>query len=320
MATHKYLDLTGAQALWKNAKAKFGATLDYGEYTPEGGATISNCIMLKNASGDVLDYFDAGVFLKDSMLSNVSYDASTKEFTFTWNTTEAGEEGGVTKVSLDGLVDTYTAGDKLSLASGKFSHVKDGPTGGYTSTASDLTLDTPGDNGSFTIPSLTVNEYGHVTAVGTKTIAITLPTPEAMPDIPTVLPNPNALTIKTVQGSSENTVTYTGSEAKTVTVNIPEELKNPYKLNLSVNGEVVTYDGSAEQTVTFACTDEKTTLEGHYTPANGTAVAVAGSVELDALAVVTGISYDSKGHVTSVQLKNVNIEFASEADIDAICI
>ena len=69
--------------------------------------------------------------------------------------------------------------------------------------------------------------------------------------------------------------------------------------------------------VTVNLTDEKTTPDGHYSPANGTDVAVAGSVELDSLAVVTGISYDSKGHVTSVQLNNVNIEFATKSDIDA---
>lgn len=211
----KFLDLGGAQVLWNNAKAKFGVSLDYGSYNG-----VDNCIMLKNSAGDVLDYIDAGVFLKDSMLSSVDYDSDSKVFTFTWNTTEAGEDAGKTVVSLEGLIDAYEPGDKLSLTDGKFSHVKD-YVGGYTKEAADITLNVAGQSGSFTIPTLTVNEYGHVTNVGEQTVNITLPIVTETGEIPTVLPNPHALT-------------------------------------LNVNGTPVVYDGSAAQTVefTFATKDD----------------------------------------------------------------
>lgn len=203
----KFLDLGGAQVLWNNAKAKFGVSLDYGSYNG-----VDNCIMLKNAAGDVLDYIDAGAFLKDSMLSNVEYDESTKTFTFTWNTTEAGENGGKTVVSLEGLIDTYEPGDKLSLTDGKFSHVKE-YVGGYTKeAAADITINGAGQTGSFTIPTLTVNEYGHVTNVGEQTVNITLPVVTETGEIPTVLPNPHALTLN-VDGTP---IVYDGSTVQTV--------------------------------------------------------------------------------------------------------
>ena len=203
----KFLDLGGAQVLWNNAKAKFGVSLDYGTYNG-----VDNCIMLKNDAGDVLDYIDAGVFLKDSMLSNVEYDELTKTFTFTWNTTEAGEDAGKTVVSLEGLIDTYEPGDKLVLTDGKFSHVKE-YVGGYTKEAvADITLNGAGQSGSFTIPALTVNEYGHVTNVGEQTVNITLPVVTETGEIPTVLPNPNALSI--IVG--DETVSYDGSSAQEV--------------------------------------------------------------------------------------------------------
>lgn len=97
------------------------------------------------------------------------------------------------------------------------------------------------------------------------------------------------------------------------------ETYTPSTLNDTIKFAGSAVSGLTKETgsVTVNLTDEKTTLAGHYTPANGTDVAIAGSVELDSLAVVTGISYDSKGHVTSVQLNNVNIEFATKAEIDA---
>ena len=210
----KFLDLSGAQVLWNNAKAKFGVSLDYGTYNG-----IANCIMLKNADGDVLDYFDAGVFLKDSMLSSVEYNENTKSFTFTWNTTEAGENAGKTVVSLEGLVDTYTAGDKISLVGGRISHVKE-LEGGYTGIkGSDINLNLGGQTGTFTIPSLTVNEYGHVTSVGEQTVTITLPTPEVIDEFPATVPNPHALTIT----SGDESIVYDGSSAKELVLEFATE-------------------------------------------------------------------------------------------------
>jgi hypothetical protein len=275
----KFLDLGGAQVLWNNAKAKFGVSLDYGSYNG-----VDNCIMLKNDAGDVLDYIDAGVFLKDSMLSSVEYDSDSKVFTFTWNTTEAGEDAGKTVVSLEGLIDTYEPGDKLSLTDGKFSHVKE-YVGGYTkATEANITLNGSGQTGSFTIPTLTVNEYGHVTNVGEQTVSITLPTVTETVEIPAALPNPHALT-------------------------------------LNVNGNPVVYDGSTAQEVNFNCTDEKTTFAGHYTPENGNNVSVSESkASADGLTCVTGIAFDAKGHVTNVNLQAVEFTFATKDDVDAICL
>ena len=86
-------------------------------------------------------------------------------------------------------------------------------------------------------------------ADGTVVVSITrLASKDAIPTVPTVLPNPNTLTFTGAVSDS-----YDGSEAKTVNIpTVPTTLKNPNALTIKIGDTSVTYDGSSAQTVEIA--------------------------------------------------------------------
>lgn len=66
-----------------------------------------------------------------------------------------------------------------------------------------------------------------------------------IPTVPTVLPNPSALTFTGAVSDS-----YDGSAAKTVNIpTVPTALKNPNALTIKIGSTTVTYDGSTAETV-----------------------------------------------------------------------
>ena len=65
---------------------------------------------------------------KDQFLSNVVYSEATKVITFTFETSTGTK---TTNVNISDLIDTYTAGDGLTLTDGKFSVKKDVNTQSY---------------------------------------------------------------------------------------------------------------------------------------------------------------------------------------------
>lgn len=65
---------------------------------------------------------------KDQFLSNVVYSEATKVITFTFETTTGTT---TTDVNISDLIDTYTAGDGLTLTDGKFSVKKDATSQAY---------------------------------------------------------------------------------------------------------------------------------------------------------------------------------------------
>ena len=65
---------------------------------------------------------------KDQFLSNVVYSSATKVITFTFETSTGTK---TTDVNISDLIDTYTAGDGLSLTDGKFSVKKDATSQSY---------------------------------------------------------------------------------------------------------------------------------------------------------------------------------------------
>lgn len=65
---------------------------------------------------------------KDQFLSNVEYSSATKVITFTFETSTGTK---TTDVNISDLIDTYTAGDGLVLADGKFSVKKDSKSQAY---------------------------------------------------------------------------------------------------------------------------------------------------------------------------------------------
>lgn len=78
---------------------------------------------------------DCSDFIKDGMIDEVAYNSTTHILTFTWNTA-AGKSD--TEIDLTGLIDTYTAGNGLSLTNGVFALKLD------TSSESFLTLGSGG--------------------------------------------------------------------------------------------------------------------------------------------------------------------------------
>lgn len=64
--SNKFLDLDGVQVIWTGAKNKFGVSIDCDTHN-----NISKCILLKNASGNVIDYLDTNSFLEFATTEDV---------------------------------------------------------------------------------------------------------------------------------------------------------------------------------------------------------------------------------------------------------
>lgn len=75
-------------------------------------------IQLKGIADTVVSELDATAFIQDGMLDKAEYDTATKELVLTWNT-QAGKN--TMRVPLGALVDTYTAGNGLTVVNNQFS-------------------------------------------------------------------------------------------------------------------------------------------------------------------------------------------------------
>ena len=111
----------------------------------------------------------------------------------------------------------------------------------FASGAADKTISGSAASGSFKVPDIAVDVYGHVTGATDRTISITMPT------IPTALKNPESLTI---QKNGTTLVTYDGSSAKTANITVPTKLSDLSNdlADLTVGSK--TYDGSSAVTIT----------------------------------------------------------------------
>lgn len=116
------------------------------EFSTELGLTYANNrISLTGIDGAEIAGFDASRFVEDGFLQDVSYNAATRELTFTWNIVVSAEgENIVYKtdvINIADLVDTYTAGNGLKLTDGKFAIKLAGGTEGFlTADATGLKL------------------------------------------------------------------------------------------------------------------------------------------------------------------------------------
>ena len=66
-------------------------------------------IILKDKAGKEISTVSAAPFVKDGMLQSVTYDASTKKITFTWNTESKIDP---VEISLSEFIDTYVGDDE----------------------------------------------------------------------------------------------------------------------------------------------------------------------------------------------------------------
>lgn len=99
------------------------------------GTEFSTEISLKHENGRIsltgidgveIAGFSDAEFVEDGVLQDVSYDATTKVLTFTWNIVEGEDEDGnivykTDEVNIADLIDTYTAGNGLELTNSQFS-------------------------------------------------------------------------------------------------------------------------------------------------------------------------------------------------------
>lgn len=96
------------------------------EFSTELGLSYTdNRISLTGIDGVEIAGFDASAFVEDGVLQDVSYNAETRELTFTWNIIVSAEgEDIIYKtdvVNIADLVDTYAAGHGLDLSENAFS-------------------------------------------------------------------------------------------------------------------------------------------------------------------------------------------------------
>lgn len=86
------------------------------EFSTELGLKHENGkISLTGINGEVIAEFSDADFIADGVLEDVSYNAETKELTFTWNV--LGEDGQkkTDVVDISDLIDTYTAGNGIDI-------------------------------------------------------------------------------------------------------------------------------------------------------------------------------------------------------------
>lgn len=100
----------------------------------------------------VIATLDASDFIKDGMLNDVAYDASTNTLTFTWNT-----DAGITTdtVVLSDILDPYVAGAKIVI---------DGTTISHVTVAAPTAM---AGSGRTYLTGVTTDGYGHITSYTT---------------------------------------------------------------------------------------------------------------------------------------------------------
>ena len=101
------------KVLSADANGVLKTTLALDSYQKDGKTFVK----LTGIEGAIISEFDASSFVKDGMIDTVTYDTTTKEMTITWNT-EAGKQPVV--IPMSGLVDTYKAGDGLTVTDNEF--------------------------------------------------------------------------------------------------------------------------------------------------------------------------------------------------------
>lgn len=90
-------------------------------YTEIGLKHENGKISLTGVDGVVIAEFSDAEFVADGVLEDVSYDADKKELTFTWNIKDAEGKTKTDVVNIADLIDTYVAGNGLTLTNSTFS-------------------------------------------------------------------------------------------------------------------------------------------------------------------------------------------------------
>lgn len=108
------------------------------EFSTELGLKHENGkISLTGIGGAVIAEFSDADFIADGVLEDVSYDATKKELTFTWNIKDDQGNFKTDIVPIGDLVDTYTAGNGLELTNAQFSVKIDDASEGFLTVGAD---------------------------------------------------------------------------------------------------------------------------------------------------------------------------------------
>ena len=208
----------------------------------------------------------------------VIYD--NKEFVWTGSAWEIlGDEGSYALKSYTVSAGAELTGGGRLDANPTISH----DTSGVTSGTYGPTAAVSGAN-SIAIPKITVNEYGHVTAVETFNYTGTADAKDGR------------MTISANGGTAVNTLYTANASSATNAVNFVQ--------GTGITTAVAAYSGTTPATVTITHADPGTGTA--MTTSNGTAAAASAGTTY---AVVTGItiSKDSKGHITGVSTTRQNV-------------
>lgn len=122
-----YADTNDSDTTYSVAADEKALKLTGTEFSTELGISYNNNrISLTGINGVEIAGFDASAFIEDGFLQDVSYDATKRKLTFTWNIITGTDEEGNTiyktdVVNIADLVDTYTAGNGLQLSDNEFS-------------------------------------------------------------------------------------------------------------------------------------------------------------------------------------------------------
>lgn len=105
--------IAGAKTFATNAAGNAVTTANANTASEIGGLKISydsgsQTVILKNKAGTAISSFSATDFIKDGMLTGVSYNKNNNTLTFTWNIAPGGGDDTTTTINLTDLVDVYT--------------------------------------------------------------------------------------------------------------------------------------------------------------------------------------------------------------------
>lgn len=153
-------------------------TVDTIKYGEDAGVKAGKTYIRIMDGETVISETDAAAFVKDGFLASVTKDAEKNELVFTWNTdAEAGEANQITRIAIKDLCDVYTVGEGLVAS-------EDGYTFSHQAGATGLTANTVFGSGSVTddgnkvtvnVPSVTVDKFGHVSALTETEVSFEIP-------------------------------------------------------------------------------------------------------------------------------------------------
>ena len=211
-------------------------------------------ISLTGIDGATIASVDASDFVIDGMLEDASYDSGTQVLTLTVNT---GTATKTVDVDLSSLVDVYTNSDGSLSISGNVINHANAITAGTTASTATGTL---AHGGSFVVPTVTYDKFGHVTA--TSSVTLTLPAETTLS--------------KGTEATATATLEHGGTFAAYTAVSVSGHAITPTKTTFTLPAASSLADLGGVGTVT-ASGDDCLTLTATK---SGTAVTISGTVDV----------------------------------------